>query len=59
VKLLAALCDAAGSRLGTRFGGPEPFVDFLLKELLKDDAAEMDQNERRIVGQRLKDLGYL
>lgn len=59
VKLEAALCDAAEKKFGSRFGGLEPFLNSLLHELLREDAAEMDHNERRIVEQRLKDLGYI
>lgn len=59
VKLEAALCEAAERKFGPRFGGLEPFLNFLLQELLREDAAEMDQDERRIVEQRLKDLGYI
>jgi hypothetical protein len=29
------------------------------KNLLRDDAAQMDQSEQRIIEQRLKDLGYI
>jgi hypothetical protein len=35
------------------------FLNFLLQELLREDAAEMDQNERRVIAQRLKDLAYI
>jgi hypothetical protein len=59
VKLSAALCEAAERKFGARFGGLEPFLNFLLQELLREDAAEMDQNESRIIEQRLKDLGYI
>jgi hypothetical protein len=59
VKLAAALCQAAEQKFGARFGGLEPFLNFLLQELLREDAAEMDQNERRVIEQRLKDLGYI
>ena len=59
VKLKAALCDAAERKFAGRFGGLEPFLNFLLQELLREDAAAMDQNERQIIEQRLKDLGYI
>jgi hypothetical protein len=59
VKLAAALCEAAERKFGPRFGGLEPFLNSLLQELLREDAAEMDQSERRIIEQRLKDLGYI
>jgi hypothetical protein len=59
VKLSAALCVAAEQKFGARFGGLEPFLSFLLQELLREEAAEMDKNELRIIEQRLKDLGYI
>ncbi len=59
VKLAAALCRAAEQKFGARFGGLEPFLNFLLQELLREDATEMDQNDRRVIEQRLKDLGYI
>jgi hypothetical protein len=59
VQLSSALCEAAERKFGARFGGLEPFLNFLLQELLRDAAAEMDQSELRIIEQRLKDLGYM
>jgi hypothetical protein len=50
---------AAEQKFGARFGGLEPFLSFLLQELLREEAAEMDKNELRIIEQRLKDLGYI
>ena len=58
VKLDAALCAAAEKMFAARFGGLEQFINSLLKEITRDDAAVMDESERRIVEQRLKDLGY-
>jgi hypothetical protein len=37
----------------------EQFLTFVLQELLRDDAAQMDQAEQRIIEERLKDLGYI
>ncbi len=59
VKLNTELCEAAEKKYGVRFGGLDAFLNFLLQQLLREDAAEMDQNERRVIEQRLKDLGYL
>jgi hypothetical protein len=59
VKLSSALCDAAEKKFGARFGGLEPFLNSVLQELVRDDSAQMDQDEQRIVEQRLKDLGYI
>ena len=42
-----------------RFGNLESFVVSVLRELLSDDAAVMDENEQRIVEERLRELGYL
>jgi hypothetical protein len=59
VRLAASLCEAAERKFGARFGGLEPFLNALLQELLRDDAAEMDRDEQRVIEQRLKDLGYI
>ncbi len=59
VKLSSLLCDAAEKKFGARFGGLELFLNSVLRELVRDDSAQMDQNEQRIVEQRLKDLGYI
>ena len=37
----------------------EELLVFVLRELLRDQAKEMDQAEQRIIEQRLKDLGYI
>jgi len=37
----------------------EQFLTFVLQELLRDDVAQMDQAEQRIIEERLKDLGYI
>ena len=37
----------------------EELLVFVLRELLRDQAAQMDQAEQRVIEQRLKDLGYI
>jgi hypothetical protein len=59
LQLPATLCERAEQRFGARFGSVEQLLTFVLQELLRDDAAQMDQAEQRIIEQRLKDLGYI
>ena len=59
VGLPAALCERIEQRFGAHRGSLEQFLTFVMQELLRDDAAQMDESERRIIEQRLKDLGYI
>jgi hypothetical protein len=59
VRLPSDLCDDAERRFAGRFGSLEEFLIFVLRELLRDQAAQMDQAEQRVIEQRLKDLGYI
>ncbi len=59
VHLPAELCDRAERRFGKEFGNLEQLLDFVLRDLLQDDAARADEGEQRIIEQRLRDLGYL
>ena len=59
VRLPVVLCAEAEQRYGSRFGGLEQFLTFVLGELVRDDSAQMDQNEQSIIEARLKDLGYI
>ena len=55
VSLPEDLCTAAEQR----FGNLETFLTFVLGEVLRDDAAALDQNEQRLVEERLRELGYI
>ena len=59
VRLPSELCLAAEQRYGARFGSLEQILVLVLQELLRDDAAQMDQAEQRILEERLRDLGYI
>lgn len=59
VKLPADLCQKVEQLYGKRFGTLEQFLTFVLQELVRDDAAQADQAEQRIIEERLKDLGYI
>jgi hypothetical protein len=59
VRLPEELCAAAEERFGRRFGTINELLVFVLRELVRLDSAEMDESDRRIVEQRLRDLGYV
>lgn len=59
VSLPEDLCAAAEQKFGPNFGGLPEFFTFLLRELLSDQAATMDEAEQRLVEERLRELGYL
>ena len=59
VRLPAELCRDAERRFAPRFGSLEELLVFVLRELLRDQATQMDQAEQQVIEQRLKDLGYI
>jgi hypothetical protein len=59
IALPEELCKAVERRFGARFGSLPQFLVFVMQELLHDEAGQMDEAERRMVEQRLKDLGYM
>ena len=59
VNLPIALCEQAEKKFGSRFGSIEQLVEYVLRELLRDDAARADEKEQLLIEQRLRDLGYV
>lgn len=59
VHLPSELCEAAERRFGERFGTLDNFLTYVLEQLVRDEAAQMDREEKGIIEQRLKDLGYI
>jgi hypothetical protein len=59
VRLPAELCQAAEQRYGTQFGSLEYFLEYVLQNLVRDDAAQMDRSEQHLIEERLKNLGYI
>ncbi|HZR56181.1 MAG TPA: hypothetical protein VFA74_04875 [Terriglobales bacterium] len=59
LRLPQELCEAAEQRFGKRFGKFEDFLVYVLQRLVSEDAEQMDQDEQRIIEDRLKDLGYI
>jgi len=53
------LCRAAEQRFAHRFGDLEELLTEVLKELLRDNATANDEQERRVIEDRLKGLGYI
>ena len=54
-----SLPDAMCVAIERKFGNLESFLTFVMNEVLRDQAAVLDQNEQRIVEERLRQLGYL
>lgn len=59
VRLPADLCAAAERRFGQSLGSLEDLLVFLLRNLLRDDAPQLDAAEQALVEERLRELGYL
>lgn len=59
VSISEDLCAAAERKFGHRFASIDELVNGLLTELLRDEALAMDENEQRIVEERLRGLGYI
>jgi hypothetical protein len=58
LQLPAELCRAAEEKFGKKYGGLESFLEFVLRELVRDETP-LDESEQRVIEKRLKDLGYL
>jgi len=59
ISLPEELCLAAEELYGKRFPSLEKLIVFLLEEVTRRDAVRLDQEEQRIIEERLKALGYL
>ena len=59
VTLPAELCAQAEKRFGEKFSSLEQLLEYVLRDLVRDDTAQADEGEQRMIEQRLRDLGYL
>ena len=59
IQLPAELCAAAEKKFGAKFGRLEDLLTVVLAELLRDEAAQLDQAEQQVVEERLRELGYI
>lgn len=59
VQLPEDLCATAEKKFAARFHSVEELLEFVLRDLVQDSAASADENEQRIVEERLRELGYI
>jgi hypothetical protein len=59
ITLPEELCLSAERRYGASFGSLESFLEFVVRELVRNDAEVLDKNEQEVLEKRLRDLGYL
>lgn len=60
LRLPVDLCRAAEERIkGTSFPTLEDFLTFVLRDLTSGRGAQAEERERKLVAERLRDLGYL
>ena len=59
LRLPSQLCESAEQKYANRFATLEQLITYVLEQLVFDDATKMDQDEQRIIEERLKDLGYI
>ena len=59
VRLPGELCEQAERWLKGRFDSLEALIIFALQEIVNDDGGKLDEQEEKMVQQRLRDLGYI
>ena len=59
VSLPADLCAQAEKKFSKQFGSLEELLEFVLRDLLRDEATQADEAEQGMIEQRLRELGYL
>jgi hypothetical protein len=61
ISLPEELCASAEQQYSARFGGLESLLEFVLQELVRNDAEALDKDksEQKVLEKRLRDLGYL
>jgi hypothetical protein len=60
LRLPEDLCRAAEEMItGTRFKTVEDFLSFVLQELTSRNSGRSEEQERKAIEDRLRDLGYL
>lgn len=59
IQLPEELCRRAEEKFRHRFGSLHDLLASTLNELLRDDVIAMDEQETKIIEERLKGLGYI
>jgi hypothetical protein len=59
VHLPEELCQKAEQQFAARFGSVDELLAFVLMELVRGDALELDHREQELIEERLRRLGYV
>ena len=59
ISLPEDLCATAEQRFVPSFENLESLLEFVLRELTRSDAESLNQAERKILEERLRNLGYI
>jgi len=59
IELPEELCAAAEKQFGAQFESLQALIEFVLRELTRDDAAILEGKEQRALEERLRNLGYM
>jgi hypothetical protein len=59
VRLPAELCAAVEKKFSQKFSTLEELLTFILRDLSRDEALQLDHAEQRIIEDRLRELGYI
>jgi hypothetical protein len=59
VSLPEELCARLEREFGKPFASFEDLLVFVMQKLTQEQAGEMDEADRKILEQRLRDLGYM
>ncbi len=60
LRLPADLCAAVEKQIqGTSFGSLEELLAFALRQMAAQGGAQSEEQERKLIEQRLRELGYL
>jgi hypothetical protein len=59
VHLPAELCAAVEKKFSQKFSTLEELLTFILRDLSRDEALQLDHAEQRIIEERLRELGYI
>ncbi len=60
ITLPAELCAQLEARyLGDRFATLQELVEFILQDLVNDEASDPEAREQEIIERRLQELGYI
>jgi hypothetical protein len=59
IRLPAELCAAAEEKFRGKFGSLDEMLAVVLQELLREDSSRADEAERKMVEERLRELGYI